>query len=73
VKRQGRALKRRYGHAKAPSWREVKKHEGAFEAGMILLNTQLDLGRDIDRDGRKYLRGILKEHDWLLKHCGTKA
>jgi hypothetical protein len=67
------ALRRRYGRAKAPTWREVEKHKGALEAGIVLLDSDLDILRTIDRDGRKYLRSILKEHAWLLAHCEPKS
>lgn len=68
-----RALRRRYGRAKTPARREVKKHKEALEAGIVLLDSNLGTLRDLDREGRKYLRGIVREHAWLLAHCEPKA
>jgi hypothetical protein len=68
-----RTLRRRYGHAKAPSYHEVRKHKEALEADVVLLDSNLATLRDLDREGRKYLRGIVKEHAWLLAHCERKT
>jgi hypothetical protein len=67
------ALRRRYGRAKAPTWREVKKHKDALEAGIVLLDSDLATLRDLDVSGRKLLRSIQREHAWLLAHCETNA
>jgi len=67
------ALRKRYGRAKTPSYHEVRKYKEALEADIVLLDSNLATLRDLDREGRKYLRGIVKNHAWLLAHCEPRT
>jgi hypothetical protein len=69
-KRHAAKLRRRYGRAKG---HEVQRHKDALRAGLSLLDSQLGVMGDMEHEGRKLVRGVQKEHDWLLAHCEKKA